>query len=1310
MAQKMPDMEASLGISQSSNKANNATRLGWQSEPEPYPNAYQLLQKNNLCAITRENGKKEEIALPDLEFKAKFGNDCLINAGFMLTGNGAGLEMGSPGKKQKGGSANESGARHFELDDNLGQYCTSVGYESTRLMMEGDFRAASELLLQAMKILQMATEKANGDLQLSVPGVSDAISAKIQETGSDLQALYSVSRLVLSTYSADDSISDRPFLDYQNLPGARLAEIMGVGTYASIGFYLSDFEKTRAPQPFMYSSIVSTGRKEQFLAAEKGMDDLKHDIEWARRCGADGLEWISEKWGLETDSRFEILNRLVTMHVAAGQYYQSASLVDIGEAGLNGALGKLPGYNELSVDDKALLKLQYQRMIKAAKAGLEGQMAPLSAYAFSAGENPSDYKLLSDPCSFGLVKALSNSTAEKPWPAEQSRYAHDVVLLRNLEDISKYKEAFSGAGKILPENSILRTVEGLCIQAFRKEVKEGDMIAVQFKDAWHLRENFKEQLAGRYGAATRELQNSEAWKGIKAAFIDQSATLGDFADASQVLFSNFGKTGLLLGSVACNFSKNPIAKVASKAMMYSIAAWDAYDGNYAGSATLLLGMHGAAIPLVGRGAQTLAVAKMTFDGIRGAFDARSAAGKYGAGPTEIFDGINSVLIGILLPSYHGYKSAKEFNTSMENIKSALNSIRLMEKKEPQMQPVVQMSFIPGFNFGGKGGTKFPEKITPQKGVDCIPNALYYALTWLGYKGEKETFIKTFKGKTTSSEDMLPGIRDMGKVDLFIAENADFGKNYALKYPIKSDEVIFKTQEEAVPTVTRMLESLKEGAGSTAMILVDMSQRGQVLYGYPHATMIFSAFDASGQVKLYEVNTYGTKKNSIKTEPVEITEQEIRHRIIVEVKKSDVKIKPNSKIVLSKTNNIDAGNSNYFTVDPRSVLFITKKTGSVDEPVDAPGVKIKKNTPQKQEIEIQNLQNLGLIVNSKGDFYTIIDEISKQEIASIKGSDLPQFTSFIEKYRSLYPNFEGRHGVCSSLEGFSKNYNEWAKQYSGGSVTDFLIFLSENNLSHHLAAKINDVSQHLKIDFGVEYDFSRPALRYSGTAAVYQIPITTGESIFIKFANMAEEEAAVRIFSLLGKDPGYSIKDYGNFGLMTSAKGITIDQLFIAEKYGSLLLSDLDAGGDPLLRSNFLSSIAGWLSVQMICELADSHPRNYTVQPDGLVTRIDYGDFGRDTPNYLSAVDLHFDFGFGGKTASMVDWENVESSFKISWRKATENFEINKEAIKDICGQYSEQNGGPLRNDFFQILSNNLMKDVDQAWIEFSALTWEKYNR
>jgi hypothetical protein len=241
------------------------------------------------------------------------------------------------------------------------------------------------------------------------------------------------------------------------------------------------------------------------------------------------------------------------------------------------------------------------------------------------------------------------------------------------------------------------------------------------------------------------------------------------------------------------------------------------------------------------------------------------------------------------------------------------------------------------SIGGEAKGSFPVEITPQEGAQCVANSFYYALSYLGFRGEKSSFINAFQNGTGT---VLSGPRSYLEVENYAKSNPNLSSGYVVKRPVRLGEGTFKTPEEAKGFAKKMLDDLKKSEGSSAMMVVDGSPRAQMLYGMEHSTMIYAAKDAKGQAKLYEVNTFGSRSEVSK--PKEISEDAVLLKLIRE-----------------QTSNGPNGPARTYEIVPYSVLFISKPQPEIPGPIksdvsgitiksipkDVPGLKIKKIEPK-----------------------------------------------------------------------------------------------------------------------------------------------------------------------------------------------------------------------------------------------------------------------------------------------------------------------------------------------------------------------------
>ena len=337
-------------------------------------------------------------------------------------------------------------------------------------------------------------------------------------------------------------------------------------------------------------------------------------------------------------------------------------------------------------------------------------------------------------------------------------------------------------------------------------------------------------------------------------------------------------------------------------------------------------------------------------------------------------------------------------------------------------------------------------------------------------------------------------------------------------------------------------------------------------------------------------------------------------------------------------------------------------------------------------------------------------INEVKVSGVPAAKLGRFAALVQKYETRYPDLApDEKRPEPSLGGLMESYAKWEGKNKGKDIVEFMEVLEGTKLPHKIVCRMDEINEEIGKNFGTEIKPGAPVAAFEGTAAVYKVDCTDGTKLMLKLADVSVEAAAAEVFARLGFDPKYRIVGCGDFGLMTVAPGMTVKELFKNGQFRSLRLEDIEAGGDPAKRDNFLASMAEWQAVQWACKLGDSHPRNYMVDETGWATRIDYDKTGRDDPNFLTSLDMNFDFGFGRGTASMEERALFENAFKGAWAKMQANL-AQDNGLQAACMNHSAASKGQFPGDFYQGLQGTLGRSAEDVWQEFSASREERRNR
>ncbi|MDE1797802.1 MAG: hypothetical protein KGH63_00160 [Candidatus Micrarchaeota archaeon] len=560
-------------------------------------------------------------------------------------------------------SAGKARTADFRIDDNLGEFSKNLNPEIGQLLHTGDYAAALELITQAKLAMGSAQYSASNRLaQAGLDGVAEQLNLRFEEARKPLDTWETFCRLMASLYQPEREKPAHPLQAFDSMDPGRLASLIGAEGYAQMRSFFSLYEQVASPAAMEYSRQASEGLQEGFLAAESGLRALAADI---RKVKSDEKpEELAERWHLPYAGRLALLQSLMGAYAQAAEDYQNAALLDMAQNNrLGSALASEPRYQAMDESQKAELGIGYENLaaLKSAAAASQregmarldsmGRQPPAWAAwaATRPGTDPEHLLRSPDLGYFALCKSLGGLLpALADERKAQAPIFYDALKVRQLGRVLDFENALG------PKMDVSSRVKDLARAAGERMVS-GEL---SYVDIPHLMADFEKELGGHYASVGREMET-----GIMASKLFHPKTESDVQESVQALGQMYGKDALMLVAAGLAFGKS--TRPLSQLLMNALVAWDVYDKDYAGAGTVLLAMYGGSrIPVLNRALpfgpqlQALAAGKMAVDGFSAA--AQSAGElRYGFSGPAIFDAASSVMMGLIVPAYHGQVELKQ---------------------------------------------------------------------------------------------------------------------------------------------------------------------------------------------------------------------------------------------------------------------------------------------------------------------------------------------------------------------------------------------------------------------------------------------------------------------------------------------------------------------------------------------------------------------------------------------------------------------------------------------------------------------------
>ena len=326
---------------------------------------------------------------------------------------------------------------------------------------------------------------------------------------------------------------------------------------------------------------------------------------------------------------------------------------------------------------------------------------------------------------------------------------------------------------------------------------------------------------------------------------------------------------------------------------------------------------------------------------------------------------------------------------------------------------------------------------------------------------------------------------------------------------------------------------------------------------------------------------------------------------------------------------------------------------------------------------------------------------------VPAGESKEFALLLRDYNDRYPDVADRDMAPDhSLWGIKKSYEMWAGK-EGGSIVDFLRMLDATKLPHELGCRASEMQLLLVREFGAGIKVGLKAIRFQGTARVFEITASDGRRFIAKVDDklhpgvVAREAFGHNVLRLLGTDPGYKIAVHGDLAVMELVEGMTLFKFKMAGGLpGAIAYSEIAPGATGQARTNYLSSMARIMARKIATWTDDSHAGNFMVSFDGNAIMIDIGDFSTKLGESLSALDKYMDKTIGDLTPA--EMKLMHDAFVSEWVGMRENFLKPGNAAK-IKAEYMEYwKGMPeTGKQCFETLEFYLTRMVpEQAWSLF----------
>ncbi|VVB57246.1 Chaperone protein DnaJ [uncultured archaeon] len=593
-----------------------------------------------------------------------------------------------------GGMGNVSA---FHLSDNLDEFVQSLNADIAKLLHAGDYAGALELVKQARYAMASAQNSVSDSLlKMGLGDVKEEVGVRFEKAQKPLNAWDSFCSLMASLYQTGGPGPLSPLQTFEALDRTDLVYLMGEGAYGQIRNFLILYEQAREPVALHYSQYASHSLKDGFAAAEKGLGELAADIQKFRQLCASGaesseFEKLAERWHLPYSSRLGLLSNLIGLYNQAAVSYQNVAVLDMVQNNrLDAVLDADPQYRAMGGEEQAALRQGYvdlagryseavetRRVGMAALYSLGCQPARWASFVPTVPDTkPDELLTASDLGYFALCQTLGlllpGVGDERK---QQGPLFYDALKVRQLGMAMDFDETMGQKRDVTSRTRDLAKAAG-------ETMVRGEM---SYVDIPHLMKNFEKELAGQYASVGREVATG--------AMIDKllrPQSNNDLEESVEALGQMYGKQALMMaaGGLALFKGSRPV----SQFLMNALVAWDIYDKDYVGAGTVLMAMYGSRrIPLLGRtlpfGAemQALATGKMTIDGFKMAAQSLGEL-KYGASGPALFDATAGVMMGLVIPIYHG-------QVQMKNIENFYSQVAQFVR-ETGVEGVARAGFVP----------------------------------------------------------------------------------------------------------------------------------------------------------------------------------------------------------------------------------------------------------------------------------------------------------------------------------------------------------------------------------------------------------------------------------------------------------------------------------------------------------------------------------------------------------------------------------------------------------------------------------------
>lgn len=585
-------------------------------------------------------------------------------------------------------------------NDNLEAYAKAAGMQAATFLQKGEFKIAYEMMKNASDNLASAEREMSGVLSENIgPEAAEEFRKRLGDSLSRLVATEHALEILLSANSASEFGNIGPgnaLSNFLGLPPQQINSVLGANAYQGILAYLAEADAV-ANCDFGFMREVSQPLAGIFSVAEKSLRNLKDDIARGATCDDTELAEISKKWGIEFENRMVTLSTLRKIFLSSTDALRTSALLDMEANGtLEAALARNPDYALLSFEKKEELLGAYHRMAAEAREKALGAMGENYRLADAAYEGRTAPPPKGRPGGAAAILP-SRSWHDRPLDLFKSNN-RELFLLLQSKDAAKYlaytslvglvpgdgrsvataganHEAWQTAVGIRNLNKALGFEKSLAGNGFGFEEKKwaariakAGLLRMVDLGEGHISErpqdiakNFDSEMAYACQIAYKEmgLQNytSKISQGIS------NSDLSEVWEGTKGMFSLYGKDALTLIGVGLMLAKG--TRPFGKLIITGIATYDIWEGNVLQGTVLLAGMYGNAIPKIGNAISQMAAMKMCYDGFSQASESIRRMAVYGATVSGTIDTGNSVLMGMLLPAYHGYAGVRSARNSFE---------------------------------------------------------------------------------------------------------------------------------------------------------------------------------------------------------------------------------------------------------------------------------------------------------------------------------------------------------------------------------------------------------------------------------------------------------------------------------------------------------------------------------------------------------------------------------------------------------------------------------------------------------------------